>query len=1438
MPKSVEPKPKKAKSKLVPKIYRDIIAYRGDSDEVLPGEGSPICAKCTLDKARSKTPYMPYGGSEDPLITVVLDSVSRREDEAGEMGVQGKALFVRKFMQAYAADAGLDMSRVRFSSITRCAVCDGSKQNFKTRGGHCRNFLIQDLDRHRPGLIIPVGTAVLGLLSHKSNAQDWGGRVLTYRGWPDDWLTDKRFAKGHPVFGQAPDWRVPMIPLQQPGIVWSTQNPRVINRWKKALRNAMRAAVQGVPTLSYDRPWYRITTDVGEIKDTLQWLADHPGTVVTYDTETTGIKPFGANQKIVFMMFRWEHEGRPMSIGFPWEYTAIPEVEGTYDSPLINYIAELSPYVLAALYASKLQGHNLTFDVLYTYGTVPGADLKKLADAMSCDTWHTLFTLLQQPGSLGLELMAYDWVPDLAGYEEEMTLLIEKEGDAMAPQNNKGGHYANCPPEFWDTHLKAYVMGDVEVCHQGADLIRTKLAATGRYTIPLAHSTNRGRFRFYSPPNREFVYNKIMSPAARMITKVMGRGMWVNLPELDIQESLFPKQIRESRLRLKNVDDRIIQWCEQNEATTPGWELDLENKEQLKTILFKLLELPITRLTKDGRKRYGEEDYGGLPEDILYKYAAVDKYTLNTLSVDHPNIRPLQEYRKIYKQYTSFVRPLRNIFSEGVDKKERKQDQHLMPDNCVHASFLLTGTRGGRLCVAGGTLLEIKVGDKRALEFVEIKDLWKFNGQLVYIRTHENRWKQIKAVYYKGREEMYSLRTVEGAFVKATGRHRLQSNRGWSHVSDLSKGDTLRIDLQNWVGDSADGEELCGLADHSGNFAQGSSRRSSAQGPDPQRKAVWDNLRRIAEEVSFTAAVRSAKGKQERSEVALSASASGGYSATSGCGVRGVADGSTLRMLCVFSGEELELLRREIGPEDYSSGSKCFEEALHGTHRQNFSRLEWHACRLARDSSGIPFERLRCLPELSEGCLVFEGFVQGTDSLCQGETSGSGRGGDLLVGSSPRSGTELGTFGQGNTVLERIPAALESQEKGRFCSDRDKHFGGAGRGVSRESRGRGEGSESVGGGLYHSSILDSESDLGHPERNGNDCGYDFVASVRSIGCEAVWDIEVEDDHSYWAGGLCHHNSSRNPNLQQLPRDGIVKRIYGSRFGDAGAVYQGDLSQIELRLLASACGDPSMVHAYNTGEDLHSLTTSKIYNIPYEHFGEEYTKWLDKKGEFDVIKDLSLKRKVGKGTNFLTGYGGGAFGLMNMLAMQGVYLSLEQCDKIIRSFFDSYPTLKKHISYYKKFIQENGCAVSLFGRVRIFEEVYGDDKEAAAKALRAGYNHLIQSTASDMMLLSLVAIENLMCYEGLESMLVSTVHDSLVIDARVDELDKVHECVTTVMENIPDVLETLLGTEYDLSWARTLPFGGDYEVGRDYLNARKIKGARPDWDELLTFEKAK
>jgi hypothetical protein len=172
-----------------------------------------------------------------------------------------------------------------------------------------------------------------------------------------------------------------------------------------------------------------------------------------------------------------------------------------------------------------------------------------------------------------------------------MTLLISLHKETMHPDH--GGHYANCPRDKWDTHLAPYIMGDVEVAYKARNRLEEKLAKSRTYRMPLAHTSQRGFFRYYQPPNRKWIYDNIMAPASRMLAKMMGRGMFIDQKQLASMERFMPAKINEVRAEMAHVSPVVQAWVERKQATDNNrndpercWEFDLDNKEQMQDLLF------------------------------------------------------------------------------------------------------------------------------------------------------------------------------------------------------------------------------------------------------------------------------------------------------------------------------------------------------------------------------------------------------------------------------------------------------------------------------------------------------------------------------------------------------------------------------------------------------------------------------------------------------------------------------------------------------------------------------------------------------------------------------------------------------------------------------------------------------------------------------------
>lgn len=254
-------------------------------------------------------------------------------------------------------------------------------------------------------------------------------------------------------------------------------------------------------------------------------------------------------------------------------------------------------------------------------------------------------------------------------------------------------------------------------------------------------------------------------------------------------------------------------------------------------------------------------------------------------------------------------------------------------------------------------------------------------------------------------------------------------------------------------------------------------------------------------------------------------------------------------------------------------------------------------------------------------------------------------------------------------------------------------------------------------------------------------------------------------------------SCREPNLQQVPREDWIKKLYiGSK--DENLILAADYSQMELRVVASLSGDKAMQESFHRGEDAHAATAARIYGVNLE----------------DVDKE---QRNRAKTMNFAILYGRGATSVAMDLSM-----TVEQAEEFIKTFFEAVPGVHDWINKTKKSARRNGYVKTAFGRIRHLPDIKSKDRGKVNEALRQAVNTPVQSAASDVTLLAVIELETLFKAEGFQSQIIGTIHDSILVDLVPDEVDIIPQIVKDTMESM----------EY--RWL-TVPLVADVEIGKTW-----------------------
>jgi DNA polymerase-1 len=288
-------------------------------------------------------------------------------------------------------------------------------------------------------------------------------------------------------------------------------------------------------------------------------------------------------------------------------------------------------------------------------------------------------------------------------------------------------------------------------------------------------------------------------------------------------------------------------------------------------------------------------------------------------------------------------------------------------------------------------------------------------------------------------------------------------------------------------------------------------------------------------------------------------------------------------------------------------------------------------------------------------------------------------------------------------------------------------------------------------------------------------------------------------------------SSSNPNLQNIPSPGKepgtllatlpIKNMF-KHSHSGGCLLQADYAGMELRIMAATSRCTDMIRSFIAGEDIHCYAAKMIFRnlLPPE------AQTLSDK-EFKKL--YSYYRDRSKAASFAFLYGGDEYtllsGYLNIPTVEGLVIK--------NTYFARFPEVPKYQKDTIKFAKKNGYVRSPFGRRLYLPYINDSNKVRSSADARTGINMPIQSAASDVMLCALIIVDDVFSNRGLQSALVNTVHDSLVVDVFPDELEEVKEIVIDSMENVPGYADKYF-PGLDFSWL-DVPLRADTEVGSHY-----------------------
>jgi DNA polymerase-1 len=241
-------------------------------------------------------------------------------------------------------------------------------------------------------------------------------------------------------------------------------------------------------------------------------------------------------------------------------------------------------------------------------------------------------------------------------------------------------------------------------------------------------------------------------------------------------------------------------------------------------------------------------------------------------------------------------------------------------------------------------------------------------------------------------------------------------------------------------------------------------------------------------------------------------------------------------------------------------------------------------------------------------------------------------------------------------------------------------------------------------------------------------------------------------------------ASSDPNLQNIPVRTEEGRAIRAAFVPASGwvLLDADYSQIELRVVAALAQDPTLLGAFQRGEDIHRRTAAEVIGVPMGEVTPE-------------------QRSAAKAVNFGLLYGQGAYALAASLG-----IPFREAKGFIERYFERMPKVAQWIEATKAKALDEGLVRTQWGRVRRIPDLQSPNQGLKATALREAVNTVVQGTAADLMRRAMVRFHQALDGGGHKARLLLQVHDELLVEAPPEEVESVSRLLREAMEGADDL----------------------------------------------------